>query len=101
MSRSNALNQIGDRMPNGTRFLGAHVSVGIGTCFWRSRYQAGLYGSAEPDRLARHIYPVRHEPRWQPIGVQLVSTWLAEVTLLHVASLLESASAVRDLQPSL
>lgn len=36
-----------------------------------------------------------------PIGVQLVSTWLAEVTLLHVASLLESASAVRDLQPSL
>lgn len=36
-----------------------------------------------------------------PIGVQLVSTWLAEATLLHAAALLESASAVRDLHPTL
>jgi aspartyl-tRNA(Asn)/glutamyl-tRNA(Gln) amidotransferase subunit A len=36
-----------------------------------------------------------------PIGVQLVSTWLAESTLLHAASLLESASPVRDLHPTL
>jgi aspartyl-tRNA(Asn)/glutamyl-tRNA(Gln) amidotransferase subunit A len=36
-----------------------------------------------------------------PIGVQLVSTWLAEQTLLHAATLLESASAVRDLHPAL
>jgi aspartyl-tRNA(Asn)/glutamyl-tRNA(Gln) amidotransferase subunit A len=36
-----------------------------------------------------------------PIGVQLVSTWLAESTLLHAAALLESVSAVRDLQPVL
>jgi aspartyl-tRNA(Asn)/glutamyl-tRNA(Gln) amidotransferase subunit A len=36
-----------------------------------------------------------------PIGVQLVSTWLAESTLLHAASLLESVSAVHDLHPAL
>jgi len=36
-----------------------------------------------------------------PIGVQLVSTWLAESTLLHAAAQLESVSTVRHLQPSL
>ncbi|MDI3381753.1 amidase [Xenophilus aerolatus] len=36
-----------------------------------------------------------------PIGVQLVSTWLGEATLLHAAALLESASGVRDLHPAL
>ena len=36
-----------------------------------------------------------------PINVQLVGAWLAESTILHVASLLESVSAVRDLRPSL
>jgi aspartyl-tRNA(Asn)/glutamyl-tRNA(Gln) amidotransferase subunit A len=36
-----------------------------------------------------------------PIGVQLVGSWLAESTLLHLASLLESVSSVRDLHPSL
>ena len=36
-----------------------------------------------------------------PIGVQLVSTWQAEPTLLHVASLLEAASPVRDLHPDI
>lgn len=35
-----------------------------------------------------------------PIGVQLVSTWWAESTLLHAAALLESASSVRDLHPA-
>jgi len=35
-----------------------------------------------------------------PIGVQLVSPWLAESTILHLASLLESVSPVRDLHPS-
>jgi aspartyl-tRNA(Asn)/glutamyl-tRNA(Gln) amidotransferase subunit A len=36
-----------------------------------------------------------------PINVQLVGSWLAESTILHVASLLESVSTVRDLHPSL
>jgi aspartyl-tRNA(Asn)/glutamyl-tRNA(Gln) amidotransferase subunit A len=36
-----------------------------------------------------------------PIGVQLVSSWLAESTLLHLASLLETASPVRDLHPNI
>ena len=36
-----------------------------------------------------------------PIGVQLVSPWLAESTILHLASILESVSSVRDLHPSL
>jgi aspartyl-tRNA(Asn)/glutamyl-tRNA(Gln) amidotransferase subunit A len=36
-----------------------------------------------------------------PIGVQLVSNWLAESTILHLASLLETASPVRDLHPNL
>ncbi|MCW6512320.1 amidase [Lichenifustis flavocetrariae] len=36
-----------------------------------------------------------------PIGVQLVSSWQAESTLLHLASLLEAASPVRDLHPNL
>lgn len=35
------------------------------------------------------------------IGVQLVSIWLAESTLLHAAAQLESVSTVRHLQPSL
>ena len=35
-----------------------------------------------------------------PINVQLVGSWLAESTILQVASLLESVSAVRDLHPS-
>jgi aspartyl-tRNA(Asn)/glutamyl-tRNA(Gln) amidotransferase subunit A len=34
-----------------------------------------------------------------PIGVQLVSAWLAESTVLHLASLLEAVSPVRDLRP--
>jgi aspartyl-tRNA(Asn)/glutamyl-tRNA(Gln) amidotransferase subunit A len=36
-----------------------------------------------------------------PIGVQLVSSWQAESTLLHVASLLETQSPVRNLYPDI
>jgi aspartyl-tRNA(Asn)/glutamyl-tRNA(Gln) amidotransferase subunit A len=36
-----------------------------------------------------------------PVGVQLVSPWLAESTVLHLAKLLESVSPVRDLHPDL
>lgn len=36
-----------------------------------------------------------------PINVQLVASWLAESTILHLASLLESVSPVRDLRPRL
>lgn len=36
-----------------------------------------------------------------PINVQLVGSWLAESTILHFASLLESVSPVRDLHPDL
>ena len=36
-----------------------------------------------------------------PIGVQLVSNWFAESTILHLASLLESLSTVRDLHPNI
>ena len=34
-----------------------------------------------------------------PINVQIVGSWQAESTILHVASLLESVSPVRDLHP--
>jgi aspartyl-tRNA(Asn)/glutamyl-tRNA(Gln) amidotransferase subunit A len=36
-----------------------------------------------------------------PVGVQLVAPWLAESTLLHLASLLEAVSPVRGLYPDL
>lgn len=36
-----------------------------------------------------------------PIGVQLVSAWLAESTVLHLAAQLETLSPVRDLHPDL
>jgi aspartyl-tRNA(Asn)/glutamyl-tRNA(Gln) amidotransferase subunit A len=36
-----------------------------------------------------------------PINVQLVGSWLAESTILHLASLLEGVSAVRDLRPKI
>jgi aspartyl-tRNA(Asn)/glutamyl-tRNA(Gln) amidotransferase subunit A len=36
-----------------------------------------------------------------PISVQLVGKWLAESTILHLASLLESVSPVRNLHPAL
>jgi aspartyl-tRNA(Asn)/glutamyl-tRNA(Gln) amidotransferase subunit A len=36
-----------------------------------------------------------------PIGVQIVSTWLAESTTLKLASLLEEVSPVRNLHPAL
>lgn len=36
-----------------------------------------------------------------PIGVQLVSKWWAESTVLNLASLLETASPVRDLHPNI
>jgi aspartyl-tRNA(Asn)/glutamyl-tRNA(Gln) amidotransferase subunit A len=36
-----------------------------------------------------------------PIGVQIVGSWQAESTILHVASLLEQVSPVRDLHPTL
>jgi aspartyl-tRNA(Asn)/glutamyl-tRNA(Gln) amidotransferase subunit A len=36
-----------------------------------------------------------------PINVQLVGSWLAESTILHLASLLEGVSTVRDLHPNL
>ncbi|QFZ72096.1 amidase [Streptomyces fagopyri] len=36
-----------------------------------------------------------------PIGVQLVATWYAESTILHLASLLETLRPVRDLHPTL
>jgi aspartyl-tRNA(Asn)/glutamyl-tRNA(Gln) amidotransferase subunit A len=36
-----------------------------------------------------------------PINVQLVGSWQAESTILHVASMLEAASPVRDLHPQL
>src|ERR1700730_14122136 len=36
-----------------------------------------------------------------PIGVQLVSSWLAESTILHLASKLEAVSPVRDLHPNI
>ncbi len=36
-----------------------------------------------------------------PIGVQIVSSWLAELTVLDVALRLENVSPVRDLHPTL
>jgi aspartyl-tRNA(Asn)/glutamyl-tRNA(Gln) amidotransferase subunit A len=36
-----------------------------------------------------------------PIGVQIVSSWLAESTVLDVAMRLEEMSPVRDLYPAL
>ena len=36
-----------------------------------------------------------------PINVQLVSSWQAESTILHLGSLLETVSPVRDLRPDL
>jgi aspartyl-tRNA(Asn)/glutamyl-tRNA(Gln) amidotransferase subunit A len=36
-----------------------------------------------------------------PINVQIVGKWQAESTILHVASLLEGVSAVRDLHPDI
>lgn len=36
-----------------------------------------------------------------PINVQIVGSWLAESTILHLASLLESVSPVRNLHPDL
>jgi len=36
-----------------------------------------------------------------PIGVQIVGSWQAESTILHVASLLEQVSPVKDLHPNL
>ena len=36
-----------------------------------------------------------------PINVQLVGKWLAESTILHLASLLEGVSPVRNLHPDL
>lgn len=36
-----------------------------------------------------------------PIGVQLAATWHAESTILHIASLLETLSPVRDQHPAL
>ena len=36
-----------------------------------------------------------------PIGVQIVGSWQAEFTILHVASLLEQVSPVQDLHPNL
>ena len=36
-----------------------------------------------------------------PIGIQLVASWQAESTILHLASLLEGVSPVRDLHPTL
>jgi aspartyl-tRNA(Asn)/glutamyl-tRNA(Gln) amidotransferase subunit A len=36
-----------------------------------------------------------------PIGVQLVSAWLAESTVLYLASLLEAVSPARDLHPAI
>jgi aspartyl-tRNA(Asn)/glutamyl-tRNA(Gln) amidotransferase subunit A len=36
-----------------------------------------------------------------PINVQLVGSWLAESTILHLASLLETASPVRNLHPNI
>jgi aspartyl-tRNA(Asn)/glutamyl-tRNA(Gln) amidotransferase subunit A len=36
-----------------------------------------------------------------PINVQLVGSWMAESTILHLASLLERASPVRDLHPDI
>ena len=36
-----------------------------------------------------------------PINVQLVSSWMAESTILHLASLLETVSPVRNFHPSL
>jgi aspartyl-tRNA(Asn)/glutamyl-tRNA(Gln) amidotransferase subunit A len=36
-----------------------------------------------------------------PIAVQIVGSWLTESTILHIASLLESVSPVRDLRPGL
>jgi aspartyl-tRNA(Asn)/glutamyl-tRNA(Gln) amidotransferase subunit A len=36
-----------------------------------------------------------------PIGVQIVSSWLAESTVLNVASRLEEFSPVRKLHPAL
>jgi aspartyl-tRNA(Asn)/glutamyl-tRNA(Gln) amidotransferase subunit A len=36
-----------------------------------------------------------------PIGIQLAAQWHAESTVLHLASLLESVSSVRDLHPDI
>jgi aspartyl-tRNA(Asn)/glutamyl-tRNA(Gln) amidotransferase subunit A len=36
-----------------------------------------------------------------PIGLQIVGSWQAESTILHIASLLEQVSPANDLHPNL
>jgi aspartyl-tRNA(Asn)/glutamyl-tRNA(Gln) amidotransferase subunit A len=36
-----------------------------------------------------------------PVGIQLISQWFAESTILYLASLLESTSDVRNLHPEI
>jgi aspartyl-tRNA(Asn)/glutamyl-tRNA(Gln) amidotransferase subunit A len=36
-----------------------------------------------------------------PIGIQIIGNWQAESTILHIASLLEQVSPVRDLNPNI
>jgi aspartyl-tRNA(Asn)/glutamyl-tRNA(Gln) amidotransferase subunit A len=45
--------------------------------------------------------PFRFSSEHLPIGVQLVSKWLDEATILRLGSLLETASEVRRRRPAL
>ena len=44
--------------------------------------------------------PFRFSSEHMPIGIQLVSRWLDEATILRLGALLESASEVKDHRPA-
>jgi aspartyl-tRNA(Asn)/glutamyl-tRNA(Gln) amidotransferase subunit A len=48
-----------------------------------------------------HAIAVGASKEGLPINVQIVGTWQAESTILHLASSLESVSPVRNLHPDL
>jgi aspartyl-tRNA(Asn)/glutamyl-tRNA(Gln) amidotransferase subunit A len=64
-------------------------------------YLQGATVSLNITGLPRPVDAVRHKQRRAANQRATLRSWLAESTILYLASLLESVSTVRDLHPSL
>jgi hypothetical protein len=108
------LGKLPQRTEKGVRY---HVDASRQDLIYAARVRAGFVPATRRDvferlkRLRALTCPFRQPSRismrfgtshdGMPIGVQIVGNWQAESTILHVASLLERVSPVRDLHPKL